>query len=241
MIDCNEGRPHTSHVEDQFPSLESESFEIRVRREELGGYSFLHLESDIAKASPVPRIHRRVLLRTPDVKQTDGRAILYSDTYLYEDEPKTYVYINHKVKLPQFFRGLDDFFSERRADFPELYWREFSMWANWHGEMKSLTTRLPFSENAPLDESIRFARIAIPFGDISIDFANRPVSRLADLNNLPVEMQTTVFDSPLFGFDATRTSLWSAFASRIHWAAGSIPFEILGRLIEQAARNPIFA
>jgi len=223
-------------MEEQASPLEPELFAVKMVNEEIGGYLFLRAEAEISKGPSVPRTHRRVFVRTPGNQETDGRAILYSDTYHYPDEPTTNVYISHKVDINRFFGELDQFIFEHRGDFPELFRQEFNVWVNLEGEIVSLKAAIPFSKNIPRGENVHFVRISIPFGDISVAFTPQSINRLSDPNKLPVEMQATIFDSPLFGFDSTRTTTWSKFAARIHWASSRMPLDILNLLIERASR-----
>jgi hypothetical protein len=203
---------------------------------EISGFRFLAAEAEVLEYSLPARLHRRVISIAPGQEDLHGKVVLYSDTYLLKSEPQSFVYARHKSNLGGLLGALDEFFSEKVDDFPELRDRQFRIRLNAGGELMEVYARWPFLIGVPGTKDLRFLRIAFPFGDLCVEFGN-PDSEKATIGSSirQQDMSSVYFGSPLFGFEATRSIFLGALAARIHWASGKIPVEVLDRLITNFA------
>jgi len=202
----------------------------------VNGFRFLVAEAEILEQSLPARLHRRVISISPHNQDLHGKVVLYSDTYFQRDEPQSYVYARHGSDQMGFLSSLDEFFGQKLHDFPELRERQFSVTANAGKELAEWYAAWPFCVGAAVAKEINFMRIALPFGDLCIDFDKTVLEETTiGFRIREQDMSSVCFGSPLFGFDVTRSVFLAALAARIHWASGKIPVEVLDRLISDFA------
>jgi hypothetical protein len=213
---------------------------VRTEPEVIGNFPIVIAEPEPLTESGITRRHKRII--ASGKADVYGRPIVYCDTYSSSrpSSDLTFVYARHQSKQREFLLKLDYFLENQRHNFPELADRSFECILNVDGEFVQTSSPLPFSLNLGVNpENIKFLRISIPFGDISIEFTT--AARVSD-DELAFARRRTLpraLESPLFGFDASHSSIWAPFLAQIHWAAGSIPYSTLENLIEFSATTPI--
>jgi hypothetical protein len=200
---------------------------VRHNLTSIGGLPFSVAETPIING----RQHRRIIgYSYKPSSPLNGRPILYSDYYV--STGKRFVYQRHKTEPDSFFKELDYFYYEQLADYAELEGRKFDMSLNLGGSLREIQERLPYSPLAPLTHDIRFFRIAIPFGDVAVEFG--PANTFSDELKCSHRRQLPqALESPLIGCDLTKSNLLSSLMARVHWAAGLIPVSILEQAIAE--------
>jgi len=228
--------------------IRAESVYLNVRQEfeTIGSFSIVTAETpQMNIRGGGSRQHRRVLCASqlPDLF---GKPIAYSDTYVTASGQKTFVYARHREQPRTFFLKLDYFFEENERDFPELAAREFVCWMNYRGRALDVEVPRPFSVHLPLDveqmediAGIEFVRIGLPFGDLSVEFGEPTPEPMNEFDYVRQRTLNKFVEAPLFGFDATTSTVLASFFSRIHWANESVPPKILERMLEQFASTAI--
>src|SRR5437764_6774141 len=211
------------------PALPHAKLETR----EIEGYSYIAAEARSLRHSGVTRDHTRLIgIQDPAVS---GHPLVYSDTYSGSRDD-VYVYARHAVQQSAFFLQLDAFLEQLLTDFPELSGKPFLFSLQANGEFIDAELSLPLLQSLeiPADE-IDFARLSLNIVDMAVEFTGTPFVSSDETMFTDKGLLRRKLESPLFGFDASRSDIWAPFLAEIHWASRSIPKHILSKLIRSAA------
>jgi hypothetical protein len=207
----------------------------------VGTFRFLIGEGEIQLESGGPlRVHRRAVAINSKNEDLDGQVIFYSDSYATRTEPITYVYTRHRSTPLQFLQALDDFYATE--DFEELRGAKFPFVSNFDGRLAESVIGFPFTRW--FDErhhEIRFVRISMPFGDLSIEFADPSITVYANATQLMVELPEVRFDSPLLAVETSRSTVLLPLLAHLHWASDKIPYGVLTELANQIGLSAVTA
>jgi hypothetical protein len=220
-------------------SNEKQSLYLRVvaRVEKVGGYSVELAETPVMKEAGVNREHRRLIgLIHPKL---NGRPIVYSDTIRATKIDEVYVYARHRVDKVSFFSKLDLFLSKTLLGFAELSGKSFDCVMQMDGELQETEIDLPIAKylEARLD-GLTFFRLSTVFGDISVEFVDKPIIRTDELAFTAHGSLNRATESPLFGFDGSKSDVWVPFMAEIHWASNLITSQTLETMIQTAIQVP---
>jgi len=212
---------------------------VKQEYETVQGFPIVTAEASIASHEG-GRLHKRVLGASPQWPETLGKPIVYSDSYVRSPGEETYAYARHDVDYARFLVVLDYFFQQQRERFPELMDRTFPCWLNQGGKLVEAEVPFPFSLHLPAnDGEMEFIRMSLPFGDLSIEFSEPSVQAVSELDFLRRRALQKFVESPLFGFDASSSTVLVPLMAEIHWAAKIVPRRVLGEVLQQFASNPI--
>jgi len=206
---------------------------VRLDTREIDGFSYVIADIGSLRQSGVTRDHTRLI----GLKQRGvaGHPLVYSDSYsgMRDD---LYIYARHRVSQKDFFSRLDAFLETTLPNFPELTGKPLLFSFQVDGDFVDVELSLPLLRNIelPLDQ-IDFARLSINVGDIAVEFNTTPVISSQETAFTQKGALRRQLESPLFGFDASRSDLWASFLAQIHWASGLISKKILQTLIRSAA------
>jgi hypothetical protein len=211
--------------------LPSEDIYAGVNAEEriVAGRSWLIAEARSLRSAGVTRDHTRVIGRA--TLEVAGHPIVYSDFYSSPRE-KMYVYARHRVGQAAFFAHLDAFLEEKLPEFPELQNEFISLTLQVSGSFRKSFVALPLAQG--LDhpvEDIDFVRLALPPGDIAIEFTAEAAISSHELDFIAQRALPRQLEAPLVSYDATRSDFWAEMVARIHWATDVLETEVLRTLI----------
>jgi hypothetical protein len=206
---------------------------VRLDTREIGDFSYITAEIGSLRQSGVTRDHTRLIGKGK--RGVTGHPLVYSDSYSGSRED-VYVYARHRLTQKEFFSRLDLFLETTLADFPELTGKPLLFSFQVNGEFVESELFQPLIDNLEIPpEQIDFARLSINIGDIAVEFNSTPVVLSDETAFTQKGVLRRKLESPLFGFDASRSDLWAPFLAEIHWASGLISREILQTLIRSAA------
>lgn len=185
------------------------------------------------------RLHRRVIGGPQDggdaaQRAIDGKPLLYFDTYLSND--KTYIYARHRGTAKEFFSRLDSLIYEHT----ELREKRFPSYVTVKNEAFRISLAVPLITLLTDDpeDSIRFFRISLPFGEMSIQFGDvRATEGNQWISCKQKHTLTKAVESPILGFQASAENrrLFVPLFTSLHWASRYIPDNILELLINEIA------
>lgn len=196
---------------------------VKTNLGKVANFSYFTAETDVLEGGGQ---HRRIIGFAPGNPDIHFKPIIYGDAYLSTSEPTTYVYARHTSKPSTFFPLLDDFLL---ANVPELSGRQFTMDLNVANEPLELQSPLPFTAKMPLQHDIRFCRVNLPLGDLTIEFGE-PVVLSSEVRD---KRMTTRLESPLLGCDFSKSTLYAKLMAQVHWASNRIPTDVLIKLMEE--------
>ncbi len=212
---------------------------VKQEFETVEGFSIVTAETSIVSGEGA-RVHKRVFGASPQWPATLGKPIVYSDSYVGSPGEETYAYARHDVDYARFLVVLDYFFQQQRERFAELMDRSFPCWLNQGGKLVETQVPFPFSLHLPTNGGeIEFIRMSLPFGDLSVEFSKPRVQAVSELDFLRRKVLQKFVESPLFGFDASTSTLLVPLMAQIHWATKIVPQRVLGEVLQQFASNPI--
>jgi hypothetical protein len=208
--------------------------QIQVQTREIDGFSYIAAEVRSLRQSGVTRDHLRII--GLGKRAISGHPLVYSDTYLGTRDDEILVYSRHRVDQKNFFSRLDSFLEKTLSDFSELAGKPLHFSLQVDGEFIEAEIPLPLVRNLEIPPGkIDFARLSIKLGDIAIEFSSKPIVSAKEQSFTKKGVLRRRLESPLFGFDASRSDIWAPFLADIHWASGMIPRRILQSLIQSAA------
>jgi len=206
---------------------------VRLETRDIDDFSYVTAEIGSLRHSGVTRDHTRLIgLKKRGVA---GHPLVYSDSYsgMRDD---LYIYARHRVSQKDFFSRLDSFLEATLAKFPELTGKPLLFSFQVNGEFVDAELSLPLLSNIELPlEQIDFARLSINVGDIAVEFNSAPVISSEETAFTQRGALRRKLESPLFGFDASRSDVWASFLAEIHWASELISKKILHTLIRSTA------
>ena len=219
---------------------EFDSFYTSVTRQfaSVGDYSFYIAETPVIQG----RVHRRIIGLQPGVESTlHGKPICYADAYVsaVSGDESVYVYLRHRLDKQGFFNELDYFLEDRLSDFPELVGAEFETLCNIGSKPLVSSVVPPFGPSLASEEDLRFWRVALPFGDLAVEFGKTHPATGNQLSQLEQRVLTKSLEVPLLGCDVSRTGFFVPLMAKAHWAAETIPVQILEQIIGQVTFNPV--
>ena len=205
---------------------------VKLETREIDGYPYIVAEARSVRESGVARDHTRLLGIQEAVS---GHPLVYSDAYSGSRDD-VYVYARHRLEQTAFFLQLDAFLERILADFPELSDKPllFSLQAGGEFVKRELSLPLLHALDIP-EKQIDFARLSLNIGDMAVEFASEPLVSADETAFTDKGALRRRLETPLFGFDASRSEIWAPFLAEIHWASGMIPKHILSKLIGSAA------
>jgi len=217
--------------------MPSEAEYTGVRLDELvrNGRRFAIAEPPITQG----RLHRRVIGGPPNggdaaQRAIDGKPLIYFDTYLTND--KTYIYARHRATANEFLSRLDSLILEHT----ELREERFLTYITVKNETYRISLAVPLTTLLTDDpeDSIRFFKISLPFGEMSIQFGG--VRATEDNQWIACKQKRTLtkaVESPILGFQAGEENrrLFVPLFTGLHWASRYIPGDILEFLINEVS------
>lgn len=215
----------------QLPAYEN----VKVEELSVDSHSVIRVEVPPVSEGKYPRQHTRIIggNGTPAL----GEALIYTDTYSSAPKSPTFAYARHDSKQAEFLSLLEIFITTAiLVDFSEL--RASSVRC-----VIQTATDLQDSEFPSYDAAIAalravpllFSRIYFPFGDMTVEFGDKPSLVKNDLDLIDQGKLPRAVESPLSSFDTSTSETWQKFLLEIHWARRLFPAEVLRQVIAMAA------
>jgi len=217
----------------QLPAYEN----VKVEELSVDSYSIVRVEVPAVPEGKYPRQHTRII--GGDGTPADGRALIYSDTYSAAPRSPTFAYARHDVKQTEFLSLLETFITTANlVDFSELRGRVVRC-------VIQTATDLQDTEFPSLDAAIAalravpllFSRIYFPFGDMTVEFGDKPSLVTNELDLIHQGKLARAVESPLFSFDASTSETWQTFLRDIHWARHLFPHDVLRQVTAMAIQQ----
>jgi hypothetical protein len=217
----------------QLPAYEN----VKVEELSVGRHSIVRVEVPAVSEGKYPRQHTRIIGGggTP----ADGRVLIYSDTYSGAPRSPTFAYARHDVKQEEFLSLLETFITTAiLVDFSELRGRVVRC-------VMQTATDLQDTEFPSHDAAIAalravpllFSRIYFPFGDMTVEFGDKPSLVTNELDLIHEGKLARAVESPLFSFDASTSETWQNFLLDIHWARRLFPPDVLRQVTAMAIQQ----
>ena len=211
---------------------------VRIEYEKEKDFPYVLATTDRLIEGGATRQHKRIIANLG--VEIAGHPLVYCDEYSTAKGYETYVYARHRVTSGEFLLKLDFFLEANSTKFSELIGRSFRCAALIGEEFMELDLTTPFTLSLkPEQQQIKFLRLSIPFGDISVEFAQSSIISSTELRFAKRKVLSRKVESPLFGFAASKSTIWAPFLGSIHWASGIIPPGILENLIQMSAAAPV--
>lgn len=208
---------------------------VQLKNKEIDGFPYVEAEVRSLRSSGITRDHLRII--GAGAPELAAHPIVYSDTYSNAPEDVVYVYARHRIDQATFFSRLDSYLEKNLAEFPELTGKPLHLSLQVHGEFTEVDLELPLVRHLEIrPDRIDFARMSVLPGDMAIEFTGEPIVCSQEFLFTQKGVLSRKLESPLFGFDASRSEFWAAFLTDIHWASELVRKEILRAVIQSAAQ-----
>jgi hypothetical protein len=206
------------------------------------GFPVVIAEASGLRIDGVTRDHMRIIGKGDS--ESFGRPIIYADTYTKGPEDQVFAYARHKVSQSTFFELLESFLRKISSEFTELFRKPQPKKAHcvFQSNGDFYEVDLPFAPDmfrAYSSQPLDFMRLYAPFGDMTIEFTEQPVTVSDEFSFIKDRLLSPKIESPLFAFDASRSDTWVSFLGDIHWASHVIPRNALIAIINMSARVPL--
>ena len=217
----------------QYPAYEN----VKVEELSVDSHSIVRVEVPAVSEGKYPREHTRIIggERTP----ADGRALIYSDTYSAAPQSPTFAYARHDVKQADFLYLLEAFITTViLVDFSELRGRAVRCVIQTATDIQDTEFSSHDAAIAALrDVPLMFSRMYFPFGDMTVEFVDKPSLVTDELQLIHQGKLARAVESPLFSFDASTSEIWQNFLLGVHWARRLFPPEVLRQITAMAVRQ----
>jgi len=217
---------------DPFAPYENPQITERV----VDGLAVIEAEVRDIREGRSPRTHLRII-GGPDTNVA-GRTLVYADTYTRSPDDQTYSYARHGVDQDGLLEGLESFLATALlVEFGELRNRPAVGVMQTESEIREFEAPTYLAAVAAMKrQPLIFARLNFPFGGISVEFQKQPDIAENEFRFLSEGTLQRDLERPLFGFDATRSDIWTTFLLSIHWARDRVEPEVLRQVLRMAAR-----
>jgi hypothetical protein len=217
---------------DQIPPYENPE----ITEKDVDGLAVLEAEVRDIYEGGTKRSHLRIIGAPHTV--IAGRALVYADTYSRSPEDETYSYARHDMDQIRLLERLEEFLATALiVEFEELRNRPAVGVMQTRDEMREFEAPTYLNAvTAMKAQPLVFARLNFPFGDITMEFQERPDIAESEFRMLAERKLQREIDRPVFAFDATRSDIWTAFLTTIHWAREMVPPEVLRQVLRMACR-----
>jgi hypothetical protein len=200
---------------------------VKVEELSVDGHSIIRVEVPAVSEGKYPRQHTRII--GGEGTPADGRALIYSDTYSAAPKSPTFAYARHDVKQEEFLSLLETFITTAvLMDFSELRGRAVRCVIQTAADIQDTEFPSPDAAIAALRAvPLMFSRMYFPFGDMTVEFVDKPSLVIDELNLIHQGKLARAVESPLFSFDASISETWQNFLLDIHWARRLFPPDVL--------------
>jgi hypothetical protein len=217
----------------QYPAYEN----VKIEELSVDSNSIVRVEVPAVSEGKYPRQHTRVIGgdKTPAV----GRALIYSDTYSTAPQSPTFAYARHDVNQAEFLSLLETFITTAiLMDFSELRGSTVRCVIQTATDLQD--TEFPSYDAAVAAlraVPLMFSRIYFPFGDMTVEFVDKPSLVINELNLIHQGQLARAVDAPLFSFDASTSDTWQHFLLDIHWARRLFHPDVLRQVTAMAVQQ----
>jgi hypothetical protein len=170
--------------------------DVRWAKNEAEGFCYV-----VAEVQLKNRLHKRIIAADPAHQETDGKPLLYADSYLAGEEPETFIYARHICSPGSFFQKLNSFVESILAEYPELRNRKYPLMLSLKGRARIGELAMPYKIEEKIIQHTEFFRLDLPFGATTVEFLNGSITaenqqdRLVAGGVLPQQLE-----APLAGF-----------------------------------------